>query len=411
MRREQVPRTKGVPHVRWLLTYTAIGSLIGAAAAQGQVSAGIQDARRHFLDANVNVLTFHSIDQLFATRRVDAAKSTWVLPHAEAKLDFTYEYGGATHPAVDVLERTYTNALVIVKHGKIVAEIYRNETNETTHFISFSMAKSITSILIGLAVADGHIHSIDDDITRYVPELKDSAYDGVTIRQALQMRSGANYEEQYVLSHPDLLSAAFEESLVENRMPFVGFTRAMTRKYPPGTHYNYSTFESCVLGWVLERATKQRLAPYMTERLWKPAGMESYGFWMVDAEGDAGREFAGGGFNAVARDYARLGLLMLGNGKAGERQVVPQNWVGESTIPGTREAVDSAEPLMGYHFQWWPIVDSRAYMARGLQGQAIYIDPGTDTVIVKLSYVPPGNHDAFMESMAFLRAASLWRSP
>src|SRR5450432_933459 len=219
MRREQVPRTKGVPHVRWLLTYTAIGSLIGAAAAQGQVSAGIQDARRHFLDANVNVLTFHSIDQLFATRRVDAAKSTWVLPHAEAKLDFTYEYGGATHPAVDVLERTYTNALVIVKHGKIVAEIYRNETNETTHFISFSMAKSITSILIGLAVADGHIHSIDDDITRYVPELKDSAYDGVTIRQALQMRSGANYEEQYVLSHPDLLSAAFEESLVKNRMP------------------------------------------------------------------------------------------------------------------------------------------------------------------------------------------------
>ena len=396
--------------MRWLLTYTAIGSLV-AGVAQGQVSAGIQDARRHFLDANVNVLTFHSIDQIFATRRVDASKSAWPLPHAEAKLDFTYEYGGATHAAADALDRTYTNALIIIKHGKIVTEIYRNETNETTHFISFSMAKSITSILIGLAVADGHIHSIDDEITRYVPELKDSAYDGVTIHQALQMRSGANYDEQYVLSHPDLLSAAFEESLVENRMPFVGFTRAMTRRYPPGTHYNYSTFETCVLGWVLERATKQRLAPYMTERLWKPAGMESYGFWMLDGEGEVGREFAGGGFNAVARDYARLGLMMLGNGKAGDRQVVPQAWVSESTVPSAREAVDPAEPLLGYHFLWWPIVDSRAYMARGLQGQAIYIDPGTDTVIVKLSYFPPGNHDAFMESMAFLRAASRWQAP
>jgi CubicO group peptidase (beta-lactamase class C family) len=382
-----------------------------AGAAHGQPSAGIQDARRHFLDANVNVLTFHSIDQIFATRRVDAAKSSWALPHAEAKLDFTYEYGGSTHAAVDALDRTYTNALIIVKHGKIVTEIYRNETNETTHFISFSMAKSITSILIGLAVADGHIHSIDDEITRYVPELKDSAYDGVTIRHALQMRSGANYDEQYVASHPDLLSAAFEESLVENRMPFVGFTRAMTRRYPPGTHYNYSTFETCVLGWVLERATQQRLAPYMTERLWKPAGMESYGFWMLDAEGDAGREFAGGGFNAVARDYARLGLMMLENGKAGGRQVVPQAWVMESTVAGAREAVDPAEPQFGYHFLWWPLVDSRAYMARGLQGQSIYIDPGTDTVIVKLSYFPLGNHDAFVESMAFLQAASRWQAP
>jgi CubicO group peptidase (beta-lactamase class C family) len=396
--------------VRWLLTFTAIGSLV-AGAAHGQPSAGIQDTRRHFLDANVNVLTFHSIDQIFATRRVDAAKSSWVLPHAEAKLDFTYEFGGSTHAAADALDRTYTNALIIVKHGKIVTEIYRNETDETTHFISFSMAKSITSILIGLAVADGHIHSIDDEITRYVPELKDSAYDGVTIRQALQMRSGANYDEQYVPSHPDLLSAAFEESMVENRMPFVGFTRAMTRRYPPGTHFNYSTFETCVLGWVLERATKQRLAPYMTERLWKPAGMESYGFWMLDAEGDAGREFAGGGFNAVARDYARLGLMMLENGKAGGRQVVPQAWVKESTVPGAREAVDPAEPQFGYHFLWWPLVDSRAYMARGLQGQTIYIDPGTDTVIVKLSYFPLGNHDAFAESMAFLQAASRWQAP
>ena len=193
-------------------------------------------------------------------------------------------------------------------------------------------------------------------------------------------------------------------------MRFVSFARAMTRAYPPGQHYNYSTFETCVLGWVLERATKQSLAQFMTERLWKPAGMESHGFWMLDGAQDVGREFAGGGFNAVARDYARLGLMMLQNGRAGTRQVLPEQWVRESTHPALREAADPAEPAFGYHYQWWPIVGSEAYMARGLQGQAIFIDPGTGTVVVKLSYYPPGNHEAFLESVAFLQAASRWQA-
>jgi CubicO group peptidase (beta-lactamase class C family) len=396
-------------HIRWAYALVVFGS-IGVDFAHAQAaSPALQEARRHWLDANVNVLTFHSVDQLFPTRRVDASATPWPLPRAERPLDFNYDYAGKTHAAMDVVDRTYTNALIILKHGKIVTEIYRNQTDAASHFISFSMAKSITSILIGLALTDGRIHSLDDQITQYVPELKESAYDGVTIRQALDMRSGANYDEQYVVGHPDLLSAAFEESFIENRMRFVSVTRAMTRAYPPGEHYNYSTFETCVLGWVLERATKQSITQFMTDRLWKPAGMESYGFWMLDGTPEVGREFNGGGFNAIARDYARLGLLMLRNGQAGSRQVVPAAWVRESTIPRVREAVSPEEPSFGYHYQWWPIVDSDAYMARGLQGQAIYIDPSTDTVVVKLSYFPPGNHEAFAESAAFMRAASRWQ--
>ena len=394
-------------HKRWAYTFLAIGS-IAVNIAHAEATPALQEARRHLVDANVNVLTFHSIDQLFPTRRVEPSGTPWSLARNEKPLDFTYDYDGKTHPAADIIDRTYTNALIILKHGKIVTEIYRNQTDAASHFISFSMAKSITSILIGLALADGRIHSLDDQITQYVPELKDSAYDGVTIRQALNMRSGANYLEQYVVGHPDLLSAAFEESFVENRMPFVSFTRAMTRAFPPGEHYNYSTFETCVLGWVLERATKQSITQFMTDRLWKPAGMESYGFWMLDGPTEVGREFNGGGFNAVARDYARLGLLMLRDGKAGSRQVVPAAWVRESTIPRVREAVNPEEPGFGYHYQWWPLVDSEAYMARGLQGQEIYVDPSTDTVVVKLSYFPPGNREAFPEAVAFLRAASRW---
>ena len=388
------------------LVCTLAFALMGGGRAED--SAGLQNARRHLLDPNVNVLTFHTVEQLFPTSRVETSGKAWVLPRAESKLDFTYVHDGKTRAADEVLARTYTNALVIIKHGKIVFETYRNLTDDKSHFISFSMAKSITSMLIGIAVAKGAIHSLDDQITMYVPELKHSAYDGVTLRNALHMRSGANYTEEYVSQNPDLLATAFEESFVEQRTRFVDFARVMTRAYPPGEHFNYSTFESCVLGWVLERATHQSLTRFMTEQLWKPAGMESYGVWMLDGPVGVGREFAGGGFNAVARDYARIGLIMLRNGRAGEREVVPQEWVKESTRPALREPADPSDPIFSYNDQWWPVVGSQAFMARGLQGQSIFVDPETETVIVKLSYFPPGNSAAATETFDFLKAASRW---
>ncbi len=266
-------------------------------------------------------------------------------------------------------------------------------------------------MLIGIAVRDGSIHSVDDQITQYVPELKNSAYDGVTIRQALNMRSGADYHEVYSTDHPNLLATAFEESFVDERAHIADFARTMTRAYPPGEHYSYSTFEACVLGWVLERATKQSISHFMTERLWKPAGMESYGYWMVDGPQGGGREFTGGGFNAVARDYARLGLMMLQFGKAGDKQVISRDWVKESTAPNEKQLADASDPIFAYHYQWWPVVDANAFAAFGLQGQLIYVDRDTDTVVVKLSSVPPGNQDAVPEAVTFARAASRWRIP
>jgi CubicO group peptidase (beta-lactamase class C family) len=381
--------------------------MLGSVCFADGVPPALQDVRRHLLDAEVNTLTFHNIEQIFETSRVANAGPVWQLPRAPSELNFTYEYGGSTHRAADVLERTFTNALIIVKHGAIVSEIYRNKTDDNTHFISFSMAKSITSTLIGLALADGSIHSLDDLIVRYVPELKGSAYDGVTIKQALMMRSGANYDERYDFQHPGLASAAFEESLVQNRMRFASFGAVLTRAYPPGERFNYSTIETAVLGWVLERATRRSITQYMAERLWKVAGMESYGFWILDGAPGVGREFNGAGFNAVARDFARFGLLMLKNGRAGSRQVIPAAWVKESTDPKGTEPVAPGSPF-GYRYQWWTFPGTDAYTALGLQGQFIYVDPSTDTVIVKLSYFPPGNEAATIETVAFLQAASRW---
>jgi CubicO group peptidase (beta-lactamase class C family) len=382
--------------------------LFAAGAACGDVPPALQSVRRHMLDADVNALTFHNMDQIFDTRRVDNAGPVWNIESDPHAMNFTYNHAGQTHQAGEVLERTFTNALLILKHGKLVTEIYRNKTDATTHFISFSMAKSFTSTLIGLAVADGHIHSIEDPVTKYVPELKGSAYDGVTIRQALMMRSGADYDERYDFDHPGLASAAFEESLVRNRVRFASFAEVLTRAYPPGTRFNYSTVETAVLGWVLERATKTHIADYMAQKLWKPAGMESYGFWILDGEPQVGREFNGAGFNAVARDYARFGLIMLHNGKGQTRQIIPEAWVKDATAPRETEPIAPGVPL-GYRYQWWTLPGTDAYMALGLQGQFIYVDPATDTVVVKLSYFPPGNEEAEAETVDFLKAVSAWQ--
>jgi CubicO group peptidase (beta-lactamase class C family) len=391
------------------LGWCALCALLAMGVARADDSPALQTARRHFFDSDVSVLTFHSVEQLFPTRRVEREGAVWALPRAETKPNFTYEFKGHVYQAEDSLDRTYVNALVIAKHGKIVYETYRNQTDAATHFISFSMAKSLTSLLVGIALGEGAIRSLDDEITRYVPELKNTAYDGVTIRQALQMKSGADYTEVYVPNHPHLLETAFERAFVEQNSHFVDFARTMTRAYPPGEHFSYSTFETCVLGWVVERATKKNLSTYFSEKLWKPAGMESYGLWMVDGRDGAGHEFAGGGFNAVARDYLRIGLLMLNGGRAQGKQLVPADWVKDSTQPLSRPIADPSEPDFSYANQWWGLVGSRAFMARGLQGQGIFIDPDTDTVVVRLGYFPRGPTEAFAETMEFLKAASRWQ--
>jgi CubicO group peptidase (beta-lactamase class C family) len=179
------------------------------------------------------------------------------------------------------------------------------------------------------------------------------------------------------------------------------------RLHPPGKVFNYSTVETGVLGWVLERAVGRSLPEYMEERWWKPAGMQSYGFWITDGPPGVGKAINGMGFNAVLRDYARIGLMMLNEGVANGRRLLSAEWVAQSTIPDGTEPT-SPGARRGYQYQWWTLTDSDAYMAVGLQGQYIYIDPATQTVVVKLSHYPPGQQRADAESEAFFRAVSEW---
>ncbi len=379
------------------------------AIAIAQPSDAVLKVRQRFLDAEINTLTFHNIDEIFETRKVSTDGSVWNIPIKPVPLDFSYEYNGKTFPASDFAERTYTNAMLIIKDDMIVFERYFNQTNENTHFLSMSVAKSITSILVGAAITDGAIASVNDPILKYIPELKGSCYGDVTIRQALMMRSGCNWDERYDFNKPTPMSELHNGAIVENRIRFTSPALSMKSIHSPGRHFNYSTVETGVLGWVVERAVGKPIEDYMAERLWQKAGMQSYAFWIADGKPGEGRIVNGMGFNAVLRDYARIGLMMLHNGEANGQRILPHAWVSESTIPDKSNEPIAPGFSLGYQYQWWTLTDSYAYIAIGLQGQYIYIDPASNSVVVKLSYFPPGEEEAENETLAFLRAVSKWQ--
>jgi CubicO group peptidase (beta-lactamase class C family) len=352
------------------------------------------------------------MEHLFYTREVSRSGPVWRLPTREAPLNFSYSAGGGTHRADEFAERTFTNALLILRHGTIVHEEYRNLTDERTRFISFSMAKSITSMLIGIALADGHIHSLDDKIGQYIPELKASGYGDVSIRDVMRMRSGVAYDERYDFGVKSQAQAVFEEAIVQNVKRFADLAPSLKRAEVPGQRFNYSTMDTAVLGWMLERAVKQPIATYMSTKLWEPMGAEADGFWIADGTPGVGRELNGMGYNAAARDYARLGQLMLQKGNLNGQQIVPRDWVDLSTqsTPIEGPSPPGASIALGYGYQWWTLHGTGAYVALGLQGQFIYVDPATETVVVKLSYFPPGASFTLEdEALRFFRAVSAWQ--
>jgi hypothetical protein len=370
------------------------------------VPVAVQILRWQMLDNNVSSLMFRSMDSLFTTRTVAHGGPVWILPRSERPLDFTYAWQGQSRPAGAFLERTYTNALLVMKDGKIVSEIYRNNSNDRSRFIAWSMTKSVTSVLIGCALAQGRIDSLDTPISRYLPELKGGGYEGVSIRHVMQMRSGVDYEERYDFDHPGTAAGNHISSLVRNVTRFADIARGLPRIHPPGTFFQYKTIDTAVLGWLIERVTQGSVAAYTAQCLWEPLGAEADGFYIMDGVPGVGREFSGAGFNATLRDFARFGQMVLDGGVANGRRVVSADWVRQSTQPNGPEEMQRG----GYGLQWWTMGGSDAFAAIGLQGQYIYIDPTTRTVIVKLSYFPPGDNTALdAETRAFMAAASAWQ--
>lgn len=386
-----------------------LNEYVAAVGPESEVPVAIQNARWAMLQPDLNALTFRSMDTLFTTRTVPRSGQVSPLPTDDTALDFTYDFRGRTYTPEVFLDRNFTNALLIMKNGRIVYENYRNNTDARTRFTGWSMTKSITSILIGRALEEGRIRSLDDDITDYLPELKAGAYKGVTIRQILAMRSGVDYQERYDFDNPGIAARNHILALVKNVARFADVARDIKRAHEPGKVFAYKTIDTAVLGLLIERISDGgTVASYTTSRLWEPLRAEVDGFYIMDGQPGTGREFSGAGFNATLRDFARIGTMMLNKGRINGDRIVSPEWVELSTTSVGPE--DEAFGPGGYGYQWWTVADSEAYSAIGLQGQYIYVDPATGTVIVKLSYYPPGDDRHLLEeAFAFFDTVSAWR--
>jgi CubicO group peptidase (beta-lactamase class C family) len=368
------------------------------------VPVALQLQRWHMLDSAVSARTFASMDKLFTTRVVRRSGPVWELPRAQRTPNFSYAWQGQTYAADAFPARTHTNALLILKDGHIISELYRNDTNARTRHMGWSMTKSITSVLIGCALAEERIQSLDVPITRYLPELAGGGYDGASIRDVMEMRSGVAYDERYDFENPGVAASNHIAALVRNTARFVDVARTLPRRHPPGAQFEYKTIDTAVLGWLVERVAQESVAAYTERCLWQPLGAEADGFYIMDGPPGTGREFSGAGFNATLRDFGRFGQMMLDGGVANGRRIISTQWVEQSTVP--RHAEDQRG---GYGLQWWTRPGSDAYVAIGLQGQYVYVDPRSRTVVVKLSHFPPGNNAALEgETMAFMAAAAAW---
>lgn len=349
-------------------------------------------------------------EELLPSKKVEKSTQPIAWPvGVKAELPTSFLFDGKERATEALLKETDTAALLVIKDGKIRIEQYRETGAIERHWLSMSVAKSVVSALMGIALQEGHIKSLEDTADQYVPALKGSAYENVRIKDILQMSSGARWLEEY--GNPDSEIARLGSAMVTGSS-LVEFAAGVQPELKPGTFNRYNSADTQVLGLILEAATGQSMADYTKAKLWEPLGAEYDAYWNTDNDGNA---MAFVGFNAVARDYARIGETFRLNGQFNGKQIVPAEWVKASVtpdaphlMPGKRANSDSS---MGYGYQWWiPEGDQGDYSAIGILNQFVYVSPKDNTVIVKLSasrnYASKGSEESWREeeTIALFRA-------
>ncbi len=369
----------------------AIGAGVAVVAAVAAVGVwkwpDIQRARfvASMFSGQEQVERFRNMDAYFPVRVFHREGPVSDLPQGdEIQLPATYAYDGESRDTQTFLDDTDTTGLLVVKNGRVTYENYRRGNTRDTRWISWSVGKSFISALIGIAIEEGKIASVNDQLVTYAPELKGTSYDGVTIRNALEMSSGVAWNEDY--SDPDSDISRFGRALAFGSS-MVDFAKTLGRATEPGKVNLYNSLDAQMLGLVLLRATGESPSEYLEEKIWSKIGAEHDGYWVLD---DTGMELAAGGVNVTLRDYARFGLLYLNGGKWNGEQLVPADWVKASHTPDAPQLMpgkqDISDTVWGYGYLWWlPRKADGPYAAVGIYNQFIYVDPAQDLVIVKTS--------------------------
>ncbi|MFV3128348.1 serine hydrolase domain-containing protein [Niveispirillum sp. KHB5.9] len=324
--------------------------------------------------------TLRQGDRLFATRRVSAGLVASVLPQRSVDFDkLRFTSGGRIVDLYDYLSANRVAGLMIIQDGAVALETYQLGNHVETRWLSMSMAKSVSTTLVGVAVQDGLIGSLDENVADYVVPLRGSAYDGVPIRDVLQMTSGVAFHEDYGDPASDR-RRMLEAQIDQVPGAILAHLAEMPKAGPPGSIFNYSTGETHVVGALVQAATGRFLSDYLAEKIWRPCGMEQDAAWWLEAPGEL--EVAGSGLHACLRDFARFGLFMLDDGVVQGRRVLPEGWVDEATKPR-----QLAGQRLDYGYMWWPQPGSdgaftdRAYRAGGIFGQYIYVNPARRLVV------------------------------
>lgn len=332
------------------------------------------DDHKYFGDANdvlfwspkQQVAGFRNSDRIFPTRTVAAGDSPSPLPQEPVELGgVEVRLGGERMTVDEYFVKQHVAGLLVIKDGKIRYERYGLGNTRDSRWISFSVAKSVVSMLIGAAIQDGYIGSVDDRVTDYLPRLKGSSYDQASIADLLQMASGVQWNEDYADPESDVASASWET------VQLYEYLRHKPRDAEPGETFNYNTAETNLAGTLLRSAIGNNLSTYLSQKIWQPFGMESDATWNLTEPG--GGEFGGCCINATLRDYGRLGLFALAGGSLSDgTKVLPSAWMSDSTKP--------SKGYDGYGYFWW-LNEPGTFDAIGIFGQGIHVNRSENVVI------------------------------
>lgn len=320
-----------------------------------------------FWSGDQQIAGFRNIALLSPVRHINRGEYVKALPAAPADLSsLSYSVGGQQYSLQDFMRHNHVAGLLVLKNGEIAHEAYGLGNREDHLWVSFSMTKSVVSMLTGAAIADGYIGSVEDLVTDYLPQLKGTSYDSVRVRQVLQMASGTDWDENYADPQSDVATSP------NDMLQLMAFMGSKPRVAEPGERFNYNTGETNLAGAIVRAAIGNNLAAYLTEKIWKPYGMESDAIWI--SHGPNAGELGGCCISAPLRDWGRLAMFAMSNGVLADgTEVLPQSWMNDST---------QASPASNnYGYLWWLNGDD-TYRASGIFGQGIYFNPADDLIIV-----------------------------
>lgn len=329
--------------------------------------------------------SYSRYDQIFPSHRVTRAATPWNFQRAGEEPAIRYEFGGRTLSLDEYLAHFPVTGILVLQGDTILLERYQYGRKDTDRFMSASMAKSVMSLLAGVALAEGRIKSLEDPAAQYVPGLAGTLYGQTSIRALLQMASGIEWDKEVDGVKDNVNTQKVIDGMFDPAANPLALVAGRTRRaFPVDTHFDYSAGDNEATGLVLRAATGQTLSDYLTAKIWQPIGAEADATWWADP---SGLEFPASGFNAVLRDWARLGRLLAYDGAWNGKQIVPKDYLLAATTvrPEDQHLLPGAPtPYYGYGYQIWTFAGPRRmFVLRGANSQYVFVDPASKLVLVQ----------------------------